>query len=119
MIIKKINQFLKLNKIKFNFYKTALINYGAYNYNSKKVFVFAPEAALHPHFHACCYLGRLLKEDGFNVSMARCWNMFEKCIVKQSNRVNCQTPNEKIFEICYACAKNSVDAQKKYNLKFF
>jgi hypothetical protein len=118
MVIKKLNIFLKSNKIKFDFFRLSRKNLKPYNYVSKKVFFFAPEAALHPHFHACCYLGRLLKDDGFDVSIARCWNLFERCIVKQSNRVNCHTPYEKIFEICYSCAKNSIAVQRAYNLNF-
>lgn len=118
MVIKKLNIFLKSNKIKFDFFRLQKNNFKPYNYNSQKVFFFAPEAALHPHFHSCCYLGRLLKDDGFDVSIARCWNLFEKCIVKHSNRINYHTPNEKIFEICHSCAKNSITVQKTYNLNF-
>ncbi len=114
--MKKIKFLLKNQEIKIKF----LISQGKNldKTSAKNIFFFTPEAAVHPHFHACCYLGRLLQSEQINVFFARCWNLFEKCIVKQSHRINNTTSYADVFETCYSCAKNSLFTQKKYNLKF-
>ena len=83
-----------------------------------RILVFAPEAGLHAHYNTCCFLARMLQENGHDVFIARCYRQMERCVFKGSLRLPSDAPLRTIEKVCANCAKHSLHVQDNYGLQF-
>jgi hypothetical protein len=84
----------------------------------QRVLVWAPEAGLHPHYHTCCLLARVLQDAGHAVFTARCYRQLDRCVVKGALRLPFDASSSETRAVCADCAKNSFRVQDSYGLQF-
>jgi hypothetical protein len=84
----------------------------------QRILVWAPEAELHPHYHTCCLLARVLQDAGHEVFTARCYKQLDRCVVKGALRLPFDAASSDTSAVCADCAKNSFRVQDAYGLQF-
>lgn len=80
------------------------------------ILVFAPEAAVVPHFSAICVLAKTLVLAGHNVRLARCFEVFRRCITMTALRLPYVSPPEVLRRTCMACADAAWRMTRAYGL---
>jgi len=84
----------------------------------QRILVWAPEAGLHPHYHTCCLLARVLQDAGHEVFTVRCYKQLDRCVVKGALRFPYDAPSSDTSAVCADCTKNSFRVQDAYGLQF-
>lgn len=80
------------------------------------ILFFAPEAGVEPLFLRMCYLARTLKELGYEVRIARCFQLYRQCPVKIANRDG-RSRKRSETEQCLQCADYSDRVLKHFGLQ--